>query len=217
MFRLNKKDIAFYLLEQVCLCGFMIFTLGIAFFVAMLVLALPDKLPTIMIIIIWIVGIGAAVGAVLCFGGSLVLDMGDKSRRELVRKWWKVTHLSIFLFPRDSQEAEGMAPHLREVLVGYAKLAEDAFKERDEARSNLDAMRIHELAKPADLAVQRRVRAKARNAFEKAEQKAERRHKEYLAAWDYLTKDQRDSGVGLLACLRGCNPEDFRKTIHAIG
>jgi len=101
--------------------------------------------------------------------------------------------------------------------VGYAKLAEDAFKERDEARSNLDAMRIHELAKPADLTVQRRARAKARKAFEKAEQKAERRHKEYLAAWDYLTKDEHDSGVGLLAYLRGCDPEDFRKTMHAIG
>ena len=218
MFRLNKKDLAFYWLEPIGFCGFVSFGLGIAYFIVMLVVAsYPASPSTIVVLFNRFVGVGAIVGVVSGFVAYGILRGKDKGRHELVCRWWKITKLGISLFPRDSQEAEGIAPHLRKVLVEYADLAEDAFRERDEARSALDAMRIHELNKPADLVFQRRARAKARKVFEKAEKKAERRHEEYLAAWDYLTKDEDDSGVGLLANLRGSDPEYFRRTMHAIG
>jgi hypothetical protein len=220
MFRLNKKDLALYWLEKIGFLGFTLCGLCIAYFVVMLVAVHPvhpASLPKAVVLFNYFVGLGMFVGVFFGFLAFSILDGKDKGRYELVRGWGKVTHFRISLFPRDSQEAEGMAPYLRVVLVGYATLAEDAFSERDEARSALDAMRIRELTKPADLVFQRRARAKARRAFEKAERKAERRHKEYLAAWDYLTKDEDDSGVGLLANLRGSDPEYFRRTMHAIG
>lgn len=220
MFRLTNKDVSFYLLERMGIWGIVTFGLCIVYFVICIVGAPthPHTASTTICVLGDMVGLIAILGIIPGFVLFLASDEKNEKRCELVRRWKRITHLSIFLFPRDEQEAGAMSPHLQNILGAYADASEAAFKSRDEMRGHLDASSIGKIAKPGDLHDARFKRSGARIAFNRAAKKAEREHDKYLAAWDYLTHDPGDDepGVGLLRNLQGCDPKDFSKNMHAI-
>ncbi len=163
---------------------------------------------TLLDILLWcVVAAGVSSCATLVFVGM----SGGEGWREVTKilsDWEAIMKLSPKYFPQNTEEVETLHERMLHRLLMLGRLAMVTIETRNRASTALkEAARAitYEGAELNDLLRIRKKFAREQIAFEKAERRANKAHRLFLRAWDYLV-----TKTGFLRDLRGMNPDVWR-------
>lgn len=129
-----------------------------------------------------------------------------KARRRLVGKWIRITDYGIKHLPTDAGELELVRGDIEAALRAYAIASTSAFTAREKARLAFSVEKSAASRNLRELPDTRRKLARFTSAFLAKSNEAERQHKKFLEAWDYLVRD-----THLLRHLEGKSPDAWRE------